>query len=63
MDKDAAEKFKKFVTGLGTIAEMSLIFYRAARKAGATPEEAQRLTQAYISAITFGGSSKGGEDE
>ena len=45
-------------------AEMALIFYRAAIGAGATPEEAMKLIQAYIGAVLFNQNKKapGGEE-
>lgn len=39
---------------MGVTAEMGLIFFRATLGAGATMEEAMRMTQAYFSAILFG---------
>ena len=60
MDEHAKEKMKKFVEGVHITSEMALIFYRSTLEAGATSAEATRLTQAYLSAIIFGGN--GGED-
>lgn len=48
------EKIKKLVSALGVISEMSLIFYRNALKAGASYEEALKLSQAFIAAYIFG---------
>lgn len=39
---------------MGVTAEMGLIFFRATLEAGATMEEAMRMTQVYLSAILFG---------
>lgn len=55
------EQLKEFINALGTIAEMTLIFYRDVIKAGGTQEEAMRVTQAFISASIFGG-KKGAEE-
>ncbi len=49
--KDKQEQVKEFIDAIGAISEMSLIFYRSSLLAGATPDEAIRLTQAYIAAI------------
>lgn len=51
---NCAEEFDKLRRGIGVTAEMALIFMRAAIDAGATKEEATKLTQAFISAITYG---------
>jgi len=45
---------EKLIKAIGTTAEMSLVFYRAAIGAGANLEEATRVTQAYIAAMAFG---------
>lgn len=42
------------IKSVGVTAEMGLIFFRATLWAGATMEEAMRMTQAYLSAILFG---------
>ena len=39
------------------MAEMSLLFYRSSVAAKATPEEAMRITQAFIAAALNGGKS------
>lgn len=39
---------------IGVTAEMALIFYRAEVEAGATQQEAVKLTQAYLGAVLFG---------
>ena len=39
---------------VGVLAEMSLMYLRAAIGAGATIDEALKLTQAYIAAMIFG---------
>lgn len=48
------EEVERMIQGVGATAEMSLIFYRAAIEAEATPAEAIKLTQAYLAAILFG---------
>ena len=54
MEKNNKAKVDELRQGLGASAEMALIFMRAALGAGATMEEALRLTQAYIGALIFG---------
>lgn len=44
----------RLINAIGTTAESSLVFYRAAINAGATEQEATRLLQAYIGAMAFG---------
>ena len=44
----------RLINAIGTTAESSLVFYRAAIGAGATEGEATRLLQAYIGAMAFG---------
>lgn len=44
----------RLINAIGTTAESSLVFYRAAINAGATEGEATRLLQAYIGAMAFG---------
>ena len=48
MDK---KQLQKFIGAIGSIAETALLFYRSTLAAKATPEEAMRLTQAFIPAI------------
>ena len=48
------EEVERMIQGVGATAEMSLIFYRAAIEAEATPAEAIKLTQAYLAALLFG---------
>lgn len=48
------EEVERMIQGMGATAEMSLIFYRAAIEAEATPAEAIKLTQAYLAALLFG---------
>lgn len=45
---------ESFMRGQGIIAEASLVFYRAVIGAGASQEEAIKVTQAYIAALLFG---------
>ena len=51
---DSKKQTNRLVNAIGTTAETSLVFYRAAKGAGATDGEATRLTQAYIAAMAFG---------
>ena len=51
---DNKKRFDKLNNAIGTTAETSLLFYRAAKGAGATDGEATRLVQAYIAAMAFG---------
>lgn len=48
------EEVERMIQGVGATAEMSLIFYRAAIEAEATPAEAIKLTQVYLAALLFG---------
>lgn len=52
------EQLKEFFTAIGTLAETSLIFYRSAVISNATPEEAMRITQAFIAATLNGGKNE-----
>ena len=61
MDKE--KKLEQLRNALGMTAEMALIFYRAAIGAGATPEEAMKLIQAYIGAVLFNQNKKPPESE
>ena len=56
MDKE--KKLEQLRNALGMTAEMALIFYRSAIGAGATPEEAMKLIQAYIGAVLFNQNKK-----
>ena len=51
MEKDKVEELRQ---GVGAMAEMSLIVFRAVLGAGASMEEALRLTQAFVSAQIYG---------
>lgn len=51
---DSKKQTNRLINAIGTTAETSLLFYRAAKGAGATDGEATRLTQAYIAAMAFG---------
>ena len=51
MDKT---QLQEFINALGMIAETALVFYRSVLAAKATPEEAIRLTQAFIAATLYG---------
>jgi len=54
MENNKAPNIEALEKSLGATAEMSLIFMRATLGAGATTEEAIRVTQAYIGALLFG---------
>lgn len=47
-------QLKEFIKAVGTLAETALLFYRSTIAAQATPEEAMRLTQAFIAASLYG---------
>lgn len=51
---DNKKQTNRLINAIGATAEMSLLFYRAAKGVGATDGEATRLTQAYIAAMAFG---------
>lgn len=51
MDK---KQLQEIISAIGSIAETALLFYRSTLAAKATPEEAMRLTQAFIAAIFYG---------
>ena len=51
---DSRKKTDRLINAIGTVAESSLVFYRAAIGAGATEGEAPRLLQAFIAAMSFG---------
>lgn len=51
---DTKKRFDRLNSAIGTTAETTLLFYRAAKGAGATDGEATRLVQAYIAAMAFG---------
>ncbi len=55
------KQLKEFFTAIGTLAEMSLLFYRSTMAAKATPEEAMRITQAFIAATINGGKNENKE--
>lgn len=57
-EKSMNEQMKDFINAIGAVAEMTLLFYRNTLGAGATPEEALRLTQAFIAATIFGNSGQ-----
>lgn len=48
------EQIEAMKNSIGAVAEMALIFYRAAIGVGATMEEALKLTQAYLAAMIHG---------
>ena len=61
--KSKDEAVKELVNALGAVAEMSLVFYRDVLNAGATPDEAFKLTQAFIAANIFGNAGRGRTEE
>lgn len=60
MEKDKIEELRQ---GVGAMAEMSLIFFRAVLGSGASMEEALRLTQAFVSAQIYGKPQNGKESQ
>lgn len=48
------KQLREFINAVGLIAETTLLFYRSTLAAKATPEEAMRLTQAFIAATLYG---------
>lgn len=54
MEKKRKPNMEDTIKSVGVTAEMGLIFFRATLGAGATMEEAMRMTQVYLSAILFG---------
>lgn len=57
------KKLKEFISAIGAIAETTLLFYRGALDAKATPEEAMRLTQTFIAALMYGNKGDNPEKE
>lgn len=53
-DKQKMQKMEELKKAIGISAEMSLLFFRAVLKAGASPQEATALTQTYIAALIYG---------
>lgn len=53
-DKSRKQQMEELKKAVGISAEMSLMYFRAVLAAGATPQEASALTQAYIAAMLFG---------
>ncbi len=49
--KENHPETEKLINAVGAVAEMSLVFYRAALEAGANAVEAVSLTKAYLSAL------------
>ncbi len=54
MEEKRKPNMEDMIKSVGVTAEMGLIFFRATLEAGATMEEAMRMTQVYLSAILFG---------
>lgn len=50
----ANKEFEEMRKAIGILAESSLLFFRSAIDAGATVEEAERVTKAYVAAQLFG---------
>lgn len=48
------KQLQEFISAIGTMAETTLLFYRSTLAARATPEEAMRLTQAFLAALLYG---------
>lgn len=55
------EDLKKFIDGIGAIAEMTLLYYKASIKAGASIPEAYILTKAFVE-VMFEQSHNGRQD-
>lgn len=53
------KQLREFINAVGLIAETTLLFYRSTLAAKATPEEAMRLTQAFIAATLYGNKNGG----
>ena len=60
---DQKEQVQALKNQIGAVAEMALIFYRAAIGVGATMEEALKLTQAYLAAMIHGNNKEAGADD
>ena len=56
--QDQQEKVNNFIQAIGATAEMALVFYRNVMAAGASTDEATRLTQAFLAAALFGNNGK-----
>lgn len=63
MEKKRKPNMEDMIKSVGVTAEMGLIFFRTTLGAGATMEEAMRMTQVYLSAILFGRPPKKPEQE
>ena len=48
------QPIRDLVNALGVTAEVTLVFYRDVQKAGAKPDEALKVTQAFIAAFLYG---------
>lgn len=64
---DQKEQVQALKNQIGAVAEMALLFFRAAIGSGATMEEALKLTQAYLAAMIHGNNKdpqqRGTDDE
>lgn len=49
---------KEALQATGALAEMSLVFYRAALESGASPKEAKSMLESYMRTIIFSGPAK-----
>lgn len=56
------DKVEELKDGVGAMAEMGLVFMRAAIGAGATQKEAMQLTQAYMAAMIYGATARPPEE-
>ena len=63
MGNSKDKRVEELLKSLGAVAEMSLVFMRATLGAGASKEEAMKLTQAYIAALFYGQMTPPKKDE
>ena len=61
--KSQNDAVKELLNALGVIGEMSLAFYRNVLNAGATSDEAFKLTQAFIAANIYGNIGRSKSEE
>ena len=57
------EAMSNALDALGALAEMSLVFYRAAMGAGASPKEAKNMLESYMRVTIYGCPGKGEPEE
>ena len=60
MDKDS---INAALSAIGALAEMSLVFYRAALSSGATTQEAKDMLDAYMKTTIYGAPKKEAPEE